>query len=44
MPLEPATELLSHALRHRYAVGYFESWDLASIEGVIDAAEERRAR
>src|SRR5664280_2545858 len=43
MPLEPVAELLSHARRHRYAVGYFESWDLASLEGVIDAAEESRS-
>jgi len=43
MPLEPAAELLAHARRHGYAVGYFESWDLASLEGVIDAAEQRRA-
>ena len=43
MPLEPVTELLAHARRHRYAVGYFESWDIASLEGVIDAAEQSRA-
>jgi fructose/tagatose bisphosphate aldolase len=43
MSLEPAVELLSHARRHRYAVGYFESWDVASLEGVIDAAEQSRA-
>ena len=43
MPLESAVELLSHAGRRHYAVGYFESWDLASLEGVIDAAEQSRA-
>jgi fructose/tagatose bisphosphate aldolase len=43
MPLEAAVELLSHAQRHRYAVGYFESWDVASLEGVVDAAEQSRA-
>jgi ketose-bisphosphate aldolase len=43
MPLESAVELLDHARRHRYAVGYFESWDLASLEGVIDAAERSKA-
>ena len=43
MPLESAAELLTHARRHRYAVGYFESWDLASLEGVIDAAEQSRS-
>ena len=43
MPLEPVTELLAHARRNHYAVGYFESWDIASLEGVIDAAEQSRA-
>ena len=43
MPLESAIELLAHARRHRYAVGDFESWDLASLEGVIEAAEQLRA-
>ena len=43
MSLESAVELLSHACRQHYAVGYFESWDLASLEGVIDAAEQSRA-
>jgi fructose/tagatose bisphosphate aldolase len=43
MPLEAAVELLSHARRGHYAVGYFESWDIASLEGVIDAAEQSHA-
>jgi ketose-bisphosphate aldolase len=43
VPLESATELLSHACRRGYAVGYFESWDLASLEGVIEAAEQCRS-
>ncbi len=43
MPLESAVKLLEHAQRHRYAVGYFESWDLASLEGVIDAAEQSKS-
>lgn len=43
MPFESAAKILKHAYEHRYAVGYFESWDLVSIQGVIDAAEERRA-
>ncbi|MGA2253676.1 MAG: class II fructose-bisphosphate aldolase [Thermoguttaceae bacterium] len=43
MPLEPAAELLAHARRNRFAVGYFESWDVASLEGVIDAAEQVHA-
>jgi len=43
MALEPVNELLADARRHRYALGYFESWDLASLEGVVDAAEQSRA-
>jgi ketose-bisphosphate aldolase len=43
MPLEPAGELLADARRRGYAVGYFESWDMASLEGVIDAAEQSRS-
>jgi fructose/tagatose bisphosphate aldolase len=27
----------------RYAVGYFESWNLESMEAVINAAEEERS-
>ena len=26
-----------------YAVGYFESWNLESLQGVIDAAEQTRS-
>ena len=36
-------ELIGRARDGGYAVGYFESWDIASLQGVIDAAEERRA-
>lgn len=43
MPLESATEMTAHARHGNYAVGYFESWDLASLEGVIDAAEQSRS-
>ena len=43
MPLESASEIMAHARRNRYAVGYFESWDLASLEGAIDAAEQSHA-
>ncbi len=42
MPLESVPEMMIHAVRHGYAVGYFEAWDLASLEGVIDAAERSR--
>lgn len=39
MPLEPLSAMIQQAQRHNYAVGYFESWNLESLEGVIDAAE-----
>ena len=34
---------MRHACRHEYAIGYFESWNLESLEGVVDAAEESRS-
>jgi fructose/tagatose bisphosphate aldolase len=43
VPLVDARELLAAALRGRYAVGYFESWCLASLQGVVEAAESARA-
>ncbi|MEN3189100.1 MAG: class II fructose-bisphosphate aldolase [Atribacterota bacterium] len=36
-------ELVEHAWKNRYAVGYFESWDLISTLAVIDAAEKMAA-
>ncbi len=39
MPLIPLPSLLESARAGRYAVGYFESWDLESLQAVIDAAE-----
>ncbi|MFA6107845.1 MAG: class II fructose-bisphosphate aldolase [Candidatus Latescibacterota bacterium] len=43
MPLTSAVELLGRARAGAYAVGYFESWNLESLQGVVDAAEESRA-
>lgn len=43
MPLQPISPMLSHAIQHRYAVGYFESWNLESLEAIIDAAEDSRS-
>jgi len=43
MPLVPATDMLREALDGGYAVGYFESWNLESLQGVLDAAEETRS-
>ncbi len=43
MPLESVSTLLAKADREKYAVGYFESWNFESLNGVIDAAEETRS-
>src|SRR5262245_5424899 len=43
MPLESASRLTGRALDQGYAVGYFESWNLESLQGVIDAAEKTRS-
>lgn len=43
MPLEPIGDLMRHARAGGYAVGYFESWDMASLQGTLDAAEAARA-
>ncbi len=43
MPLRPVPELLHAALTRGYALGYFESWNLESLQGVIEAAEITRS-
>jgi ketose-bisphosphate aldolase len=43
MPLTPISELLQHAREYRYALGYFESWNFESLQGVLDAAEATRS-
>jgi fructose/tagatose bisphosphate aldolase len=43
VPLESINRLMSAAQRGSYAVGYFESWSLESLQGVIDAAEQTRS-
>lgn len=43
MPLVPVPALMRAALAGQYAVGYFESWSLDSLQGVIDAAEASRS-
>ena len=43
MPLEPIGELMQHAYRNGYGIGYFESWNLESLQGVIDAAEQTQS-
>jgi ketose-bisphosphate aldolase len=39
MPLEAIGKMMESARRGGYAVGYFESWNIESLQGVIDAAE-----
>ncbi|MDD2707976.1 MAG: class II fructose-bisphosphate aldolase [Verrucomicrobiae bacterium] len=41
--LEKAQNLIRKAQAGRYALGYFESWDLESLQGVLDAAEKCQA-
>jgi ketose-bisphosphate aldolase len=43
MPLVDFHELMSRAERGGYAVGYFESWNLESLQAVADAAETMRS-
>lgn len=43
MPLVPMHELLADARRGGYAVCYCESWNLESLQAVVEAAEELRA-
>jgi fructose/tagatose bisphosphate aldolase len=43
MALVPMPDLLADARAGGYAVGYFEAWDLASLEAVLEAAEAERA-
>jgi ketose-bisphosphate aldolase len=43
MPLEPIGKLLAAARTGGYALGYFESWNLESLQGVVDAAEATRS-
>lgn len=43
MALESIHDLMRAARRGGYAVGYFESWNLESLQGVLDAAEETRS-
>lgn len=43
MPLVPIDRLMQRCREGRYAVGYFESWNLESLQGVLDAAEQTRS-
>src|SRR5271167_1025451 len=43
MPLKPVFDLVHDALEKKYALGYFESWNFESLQGVLDAAEATRS-
>ena len=43
MPLASLSDLLAAAQREGYAVPYTESWNLESLQAVLDAAEESRS-
>jgi fructose/tagatose bisphosphate aldolase len=43
MSLESVLKLMWTAEQQGYALGYFESWNLESLQGVIDAAELTRS-
>ena len=43
MSLGSFKELMAEAERGQYAVGYFESWNLESLQAVADAAEATRS-
>ena len=43
MALVPFNELMREAEMGHYAVGYFESWNLESLQAVADAAESTRS-
>jgi len=43
MPIVPVMEMIGHASRHGYAVGYFECWNYESVQAVADAAEAARS-
>ena len=43
MTLKPVADMLAQARQGGYALGYFESWNIESLQGVIDAAEQTRS-
>jgi len=43
MPIVPFNEMMAHAQQNKYAVGYFESWNMESLLAVADAAEALRS-
>jgi ketose-bisphosphate aldolase len=43
MPLVPLADLFERARREGYALGYFEAWDLYSLEAALEAAEAEKS-
>jgi fructose-bisphosphate aldolase class II len=43
VPVVPLPDLLEAAARGRYAVGYFESWDVYTLEATLAAAEAEQS-
>jgi fructose/tagatose bisphosphate aldolase len=43
MPLVPISTLIAAAQAGQYSLGYFESWNLESLQGTIEAAEITRS-
>lgn len=43
MPTQSIPEMMEAARAGGYAVGYFESWNIESLQGVLDAAEQTRS-
>ncbi|MFY7953821.1 MAG: class II fructose-bisphosphate aldolase [Armatimonadaceae bacterium] len=43
MPLVSTPDLLAAARKGKYGVGYFEAWDLMSLEAVLEAAESENS-
>ena len=43
MPLESVPAMMQKAREGGYAIGYFESWNVESLYGVVEAAEHARA-
>ena len=43
MPCDNPVHMMDRARRGGYAIGYFESWNLESLQGVVDAAERSRS-
>jgi len=43
MPLVPFSVMMQNALEGGYAVGYFQAWNLDSLEAILQAGEESNA-